>query len=153
MEVFRNTLVWYINQVNENTALEKQHPGQGAKWLRKIIIELTSVMDKGRGSEIRMKLIASTIITKEKNFPSQPITDFFNRFKEVAYQKRNESCQKKDDDRIYQEILNKGKVTSPMKLPYNDGRPRGADSNRPGGSFNPNPKLVTPQGDGDSKDQ
>jgi hypothetical protein len=153
MEVFRNTLVWYINQEHENTALWKQHPGQGATWLRNIIIELTSVIDKGWGSEISVKLMASTLITKENNFPSQSITDFFDRFKEVAYQKRNESCQKKDDDRIYQEIINKGKATSPTKLPYNDGRPRGADANRPWGSPNPNPKFINPQGEGDSKDK
>ena len=81
-------------QENENTALWKQHPDQGAKWLRNIIYELTAVIDKGRGTEIRVKLIASTLTTKEKNFPYQTITDFFDRFKEVAYQERNESCQR-----------------------------------------------------------
>ncbi len=29
MEVFRNTLVWHINQANENTAVWKQYGGQG----------------------------------------------------------------------------------------------------------------------------
>ncbi len=99
-----------------------------------------------------MKLIASTLTIKEKNFPSQSITTFFDRFKEVAYQKRNESCQRKDDDRIYQEILNKGKATSPIKQPFNDGRPRGSDSNRPWGSPNPNPKFGMPVAD-ETKDQ
>jgi hypothetical protein len=114
MEVFRNTQVWVTNQENENTALWKQYPTQGAKWLRNSIHELTMVIDKGRGTEIRVRLIASTLTAKEKNFPSQTITDFFDRFKEVAHQKRNESCQRKNDDCIYQEILNKDKTTSPI---------------------------------------
>ena len=38
-----------------------------------------------------------------------------------------------------------------MKLPYNDRLPLGVDSNRPWGT--PNPKLITPQGEGYFKDQ
>ena len=74
MEVFRNTLMWVINQENENTALWKQYPTQGVKWLRNIIHELIMVIDKGRGTEIRVRLIASTLTTKEKNFHPQTIT-------------------------------------------------------------------------------
>ena len=150
LEVFRNTLVWHINQDNENTAIWKQYGGQGPKWLRNIIAGINAVIEKGQGPEIRVKLIAATLMNKEKNFPSQSIVDFFDRFKQVAFDKRNESCQRKDDDRVYQEIL---KARSPNKLPYNDGRPRGADANRPWGLPNPNPKPIHLQGDGDSKDQ
>ena len=44
-------------------------PGQGAKWLRNIIFEITSVIVKGH-PEIRVKLIAATLTNKEKNFPN-----------------------------------------------------------------------------------